>query len=421
MYHLRSAARAIQFAVRVREATSAQTPWPDSGASFFCLDDDGFDTEDETVEDEEVLLRRTSANLTSVPGRPHIFAGFARSFESLRRSTSAGSPASVRIKVVRKLGRGDQIIENSGEFEEQCGRILVEIGEKPEFAPTLGIQDTAVRPREVRKERWRQQAGFFAFLRCLGAVESDSPVSQDFLERIGVKYIEDDGFCGVHALACILKCSFRQTLDMVKEAIGETREGEQQDPDEQRLWNFADVVLQNLGNDDYPNRETFNVSQVSRDLMSRQAPASISAGFAVTSMDYRLSDGDLVRLCSKLGLAVPIVNVQEDFDGMRMCNDFSMLAKAARGTRIWREEFDQESWKTTGEQLNAEGYCLITVETHNQGLVWQDLKRAPALMIGCDGHYFILSRSTSVTTRLPPTRPPPRRMLSCSCFSGMHS
>jgi len=325
----------------------------------------------------------------------------------------------VRIEVVKKLCKGDQIIENC-EVEEHCGRILVKIGEKPEFAPTLGIQETASRPKEIRKERWRQQAGFYAFLRCIGAVESSASVSQDVLDGIGVRYIEDDGFCGIHAISCILECSFRQTLERVKVAIGETQEGGQRDPGEQRLWDFADVVLQNLGSDDFPNRDTFDVSQVSRDLMSRHAPAAVPGGCAASSLDYRLSDGDLVRLCSKLERAVPIVNVQEDFDGMRMCNDFSMLAKVARGSRIWREEFDRDKWKTTGEQLNAEGYCLVTVETHNQDLLWQDLKSARALIIGCDSHYFVLRRSTRspATVRSPPPRPPPPAVLCCPCCSG---
>jgi len=317
--------------------------------------------------------------LKAVHGAPKIAVGRQQSFitrEQNRKSfrVRGEDSAYVRIEVVKEISLGDPLEDG---FFKQLGGILVKVTEKPEFAPTLGKPLPATR-RAVTQDGWRQQAAFFAFLRFVAALEPGSAISQDYLEQCGVVRIMDDGLCGWHCLAYLLRCGLREALMAVRDCL------DRDNLQERRLWDVADVLLTNM---DSLSENDSTVSECVLELKRRGTEAGYVGG------EYMLPDADLVRLCTRLGLNVPVVSVDDDFHCTRGTNNFSSLAELAKDSHAWGDDLQKLSFDEAGRTLDQRGYFVVTLQALGQNLSKQDVVEAQRLIIGLKAHYFILDRS----------------------------
>merc|ERR1712062_255638 len=131
-----------------------------------------------------------------------------------------------------------------------------------------------------------------------------------------------------------------------------------------------------------------------------------------------LPDGDLVRLCTRLGLTVPVVSVDDDFHCTRGTNNFSSVAEVAKGSPAWDDDLQKLSLDEAGRILDQSGYFVVTLQVLGQDLSKQDIVEAQRLIIGLKEHYFILDRSKTepakaqvpVKTRVPGKMPVPAQM-----------
>mmetsp|Transcript_65577 Transcript_65577/g.203156 ORF Transcript_65577/g.203156 Transcript_65577/m.203156 type:complete len:393 (+) Transcript_65577:34-1212(+) len=343
--------------------------------------------------------------LNAVRGAPKIAVGRIQSFmarEHRQKSFRDRGENStyVRIEVVRELSLGDHV---DGTCFKQLGGILVRVTEKPEFAPTVGKPQPSTR-RAVTLDAWRQQAAFFAFLRFAAVLEPGRAISQDFLEQSGVVRIMDDGLCGWHCLAYLLRCGVRETLVMARNCL------QRDDLQERRLWDIADVLMLNL--DSLSSDGT--VSRCVLELKRRGTEGGYTGG------EYMLPDGDLVRLCMRLGLNVPVVSVDDDFDCMRGTNNFSSLAEVAKGSSAWSDDLQKLSLDEAGRALDKKGFLLVTIQALGQNRSRQDLAEAQRLIIGLKEHYFVLDRPLSGPAKTQASRPASRQGVHCwNCLSRL--
>jgi len=349
--------------------------------------------------------------LPAVRGAPKIAVGRQQTFiamEQNRKSFCDHSANSgyVRIEVVREINLGDQL---DGSCFKQLGGILVKVTDKPEYAPALGKPLPTTR-RAVTQDAWRQQAAFFAFLRFAAVLERGSAISQDSLEQCGVVPIMDDGLCGWHCLAYLLRCGLREALTAIRDCL------HRDNLQEKRLWDVADVLLLHLES----LSDDGAVSKCVLELKRRGAEGGYVGG------EYMLPDGDLVKLCMRLGLNVPVVGVDDDFHCTRGTDNFSSVAEIAKGSPAWDDDLQNLSLDEAGRILDQRGYFVVILQVLGQDLSKQDIAEAQQLIIGLKEHYFILDRfkTEAAKTEVPaktqvPVSAPWQGVRCCNCLSRL--
>lgn len=326
------------------------------------------------------------AEVASKPRGLHTVTCFRGRWPSVRFCPSrsnllqASDTSQVRIQWVHVVRKGDALTgENTF---EHTGGVLIRLVEKPLNYPIMGKPGVPAltRARTITDLKWKQQAGFFAFLRLIDVVQADSIITPDLLLQCGVISIPDDGLCGFACIAYLMGFNFNDMLAAVRGAMS------QDVAIEKRLWHLADALIQE-GRED--------PTALSRNLQARGVNASLGG-------EYRLGDDELCLLCEKLNLQAPLVQVSEDYDFMRLCDDFTSLAEVARGSVAWADhcagmEDGPEGMRVAGKHLNALGFELVVVRVQNRGkiLAVNELGDTARMIIALGDHFFVLDRTNS--------------------------